>query len=825
VIDFQHSPEFSFSVAGAVLYLVIGVGYVLTYAAGGWALRGHPLALSLLGTLGLILPAAAVCAIIAWRRRCWAGCQRLFWDTFAIGVALWVIGHLGWAFEAIVLSHASWLQWHTLFSLCGGIGPLIALLARPHIGARRESVGPAALVVGSYGLLAVFIYTYFVLVPSLLPGTTDAQAILLKVVQVHRAVLFGGMVAALVAARRTDWRTAYTWLAVGTGIGFFLRIVTSLAIMNGRYKTGTLYDLAWIAPFLCYAGAALSAPDSPRESARVDTGAATSQTVLAALPVFLIPVVGYGALYILPLGGAGDSFRALLTGLMTVAGLGVLTLRLAAQGGELARADVRMRLLAAATEQTGDLILITRVDGGFELANDAFVRALGYSRKELSGLAFGDLVERGSGSLAAHIQAEVRESGVWRGTLVRQRRDGSTFPAACTVVALKDSAGAITHFVGAERDIGHELKVRDQLVHSERLSAIGELVAGVAHEINNPLQTIIGSVELLLEDRPDTGSRHDLELVRLEAARAGQIVRNLLSFVRRSAPDRVTADLNDIIRSVVDLRGYHLQQRNITLTPELQTTPAPVLVNREEIQQVILNLILNAEQAMLSAGRGSTITIRSLSENGNHIVEVADDGPGVSGEMRGRIFEPFFTTKDVGQGTGLGLSISHGIASAHGGSLTLCPDSVGACFRLTLPAPAEADPHPIDEPKQAASRRVLVVDDEAPIRKLLARLLQRRGFEVLEADSAGAALAIADATDLALVLCDVRLPGANGMDLYRTILGRHPLLERSFVFITGDRSALDLDDAARKAPVLVKPFTAADLQDVLSTLGLEEVVA
>jgi PAS domain S-box-containing protein len=809
-----------------VLYLSIGVGYVLLYAALGWALRGHPLLMSLFGNVGLIVPPLGVCAIILRRRLRWAGCQRLFWDTFAIGMALWTIGHLGWAVEAVVLGRASWIQWHTLFSLCGGIGPLIALLARPQIGVRREAVGPVGLIIASYGLLAVFIYTYFVLVPGLVPGITGAQSTLLKLVQVNRALLLIATLWALFDAWRTPWRRTYVLLAAGTSLGFCLRIVTSQAIMDGRYQTGTLYDLAWIAPFLCFAGAALSAPDSPRAGAGVELLTTGIHTAVAALPVFLIPLVGYSALYIQPLGGAGDSFRALLTGLMTVAGLGVLTLRLAAQGGELQRADARMRLLAAATEHTGDLILITRADGGVELANDAFVRALGYSRLELAGLGFGDLVERGSGTIGMDIRSEVSERGVWRGTLLRQRRDGSTFPASCTVVALRDATGAITHFVGAERDIGQELKLRDQLVHSERLSAIGELVAGVAHEINNPLQTIIGSVELLLEDRPDTGSRHDLELVRREAGRAGQIVRNLLSFVRRSAPDRLAADLNDIIHSVVELRGYHLQQRNISLETELQRAPAHILVNREEIQQIILNLILNAEQAMLAAGRGTTITIRSFSEGGDHFVEVSDDGPGVSAEMQGRIFEPFFTTKDVGQGTGLGLSISHGIASAHGGSLTLCPGAPGACFRLRLPAYSEPVPPP--PPSTLADppvRLALVVDDEASIRTLLTRLLRRRGFDVVEADSTPVAMSIASTARLSLVLCDVRMPGSSGKDFYHTLSERHPELGRAFVFITGDRSAIDVDEALRHVPVLAKPFSAGDLQAALVAVGLEEVTA
>ncbi len=169
--------------------------------------------------------------------------------------------------------------------------------------------------------------------------------------------------------------------------------------MRGIYSSGTLYDLAWILPFLFYARAALAAPDSPSEPAAVEAPAPILHAAVAAVPVFLIPLIGYGTLYIQPLGGAGDSFRALLTGLMTVAGLGLLTLRLAAQGGQLQRADARMRLLAAATEQTGDLILITRASGAFEHANEAFVRALGYSREELGGLRFSDLMERGFGTL------------------------------------------------------------------------------------------------------------------------------------------------------------------------------------------------------------------------------------------------------------------------------------------------------------------------------------------------------------------------------------------------------------------------------------------
>ena len=811
-----------------VNYLLLGLGYVVLYGALGWALRGYPSARAIFGNVGLLLPAIAVCAIILRRRSEWRGCQRLFWDVFGIGVAMWIVGHLGWAYMEIVTGRVSWLAWHTPFSLCAGIAPLIALLLRPHRGVRADAVGSLGLALASYGVLTVFIYTYFVLVPSLVLEVTSAQNALFVLVQVNRALLFGLLAGTAWSARGTSWGATFTVLAVGAGLGFVLRFLTSVAITRGLYQSGTLYDMAWILPFLCYGWAALHAPASPPQTERIELPTRDVPLLVSAIPVFLIPLIGYGTLYFQPLPGTGDAFRTLLTGVMTVGGLGVLTLRLAAQGGELQRADSRLRLLAAATEQTADLILITGADGRLEHANDAFVRAMGYSRAELADGGFADLIEPGFASVGPHIDREVRQHGIWRGTLVRRRRDGTTFPASCTVVGLRDASGRITHFVGVERDTTDELKLRDQLVHTERLSAIGELVAGVAHEINNPLQTIVGSVELLLEEESNPASRRDLEVVRREAARAGQIVRNLLSFVRRSAPDRVQADLNDIVRRTVELREYHLRQRNIGLSAELHPEPLGVLVNREEIQQVVLNLVLNAEHAIAGAGGEGQITIRTFTSGRRHMVEVTDTGPGVSAELRGRIFEPFFTTKDVGEGTGLGLSISHGIAAAHAGSLELSPVASGACFRLTLPAHAVAtrEEQRVATPggAQAPPRRLaLVVDDEPAIRKLLVRMLERRGYAAVEADTGDAALAIAGRQAPHLVLCEVRMPGMSGIDLYRALAGHHRG-RGAFIFITGDRASVSPEEGGTAGvPVLVKPFNAADLDAALTLAGIDTI--
>ena len=800
--------------------LIIVVAYLLVIATAGWVLRGQPLARTVLGHVTLILSAALVVAIVWRRRRSWSGTQRLFWDILAIGIGLWIVGHLGWAFEDLVLGEQSWVQWHTVFSLSGTIAPLIALLARPHLGVRGHAVATTAADLAAYGLLAVFIYCYFVLVPSLVPGAElQAERTLLALVQVNRGLLLGALLATLWFGRATEWRQTYVRLAVGVAIGFVLRIGANLAIERGEYQPGSVHDLAWIVPLLFYAWAALDAPSSPRQEHRLEFPEPPSSVAFSAVPVLLIPTVGYGMLTLDSLAAPADSFRMLLTSVTTVGGLALLTLRLATQRMELQRADARLKLLAAATEQTADHILITRADGSFEHANDAFLRATGYSRPEMTRLEWQTLLSGDFERLSEEVRRSVAQHGIWRGTLRRRRKDGSTFPVSSSVSSLRQGA-AITHYVVVERDVSEELRLRDQLVHSERLSAIGELVAGVAHEINNPLQTIVGCVELMLDQRTGVNSR-DLDLVRQEASRAGQIVRNLLTFVRRGAADRVATDLTAMVRSTVELREYHLLQANIAINARYAPEPLTILANRDEIRQVLVNLLLNAEHALLRADRAGTIFVTTMTEGSRHVVEISDTGPGIPPELRGRIFEPFFTTKEVGEGTGLGLSISHGIASAHGGSLELRDSEVGARFRLTLPVYREAASGLKERHIGSGSgdRTILVVDDEAPIRRLLTRLLERRGFEVHEAETGEQALNHASVRRYGLVICDVRMPGIGGLELYRQLVAKDPDLGRRFVFITGDTGSLGSSNVdTTDASVLAKPFTAADLDAVLGRI-------
>jgi PAS domain S-box-containing protein len=805
-------------------YLVRGILYVGVYLLIDLALRGHDTAHSIFASVGLLIPALALCFVIVRRLSEWRGAQRLFWEACLIGIGLWSIGHVGWALSNLLFNQPSGGQWHALFSLCGGLGLLVSLLARPHLGAREEARGAISVKLVSYAMLGGFVYAYFVLVPSVVPGAASgAEATMLTLIQIQRLLLVLATGAAAYVARRTPWGLSYRLLFAGATAGLSVRLATTLAFPAGSYHSGPLFDLAWILPFSFYAWAAVVAPASAAESAaRVQARGAAPSALLSAIPVLLIPLIGYGLLGLQPLGEPGDSFRVLLTTMTTVAGLGLVTLRLSMQGSELQRTDARLRLLAAATEQTGDLILITKADGGFEHANDACLRALGYSRRELSELFFQDLLEGGFEVTIDRIAIDVRDNGMWRGTLLHRRRDGSVFPVSSTVTALKDAESRVVHFVAVERDITEELRLRDQLVQSERMSAVGELVAGVAHEINNPLQTIVGCVELLLEEhKGDDDQSRDLHLVRQEASRAGQIVRNLLAFVRRGASERKSTDLNQIVQTTADLRGYHLAQQNITLVLDLHADALPVLANREEIQQVVLNLLLNAEQALVSNAGAGTIVLKTTSTGTSHTLQVTDDGPGIGQDLRGKIFEPFFTTKEVGQGTGLGLSISIGIASSHGGVLELVDSPTGASFRLTLPAQvlapvrASASAGAAAGRRGEARRRALIIDDESAIRDLLTRLLDRRGFAVAQAPTATEGRRLLQ-QPFDLVLCDVKLGDGSGIDCYHYLRHKGPSSSTRFVFITGDAGAIeDMPDSADVA-VLAKPFTASDLDRLLA---------
>ena len=715
--------------------------------------------------------------------------------------------------------------WYTVFALFGAVAPLLGLLAQPHRGSREAVTATTAVDIAGIAVMAGFLYSRFVIGPDLTPMSGQRASLpLLLLSEFQQLIIVAGMVAAAFVARDLRWGATYRRLAMGLFVNAAILTIANMGIWQGLYRAGFVYDVFWIMPYAFYPWAASQAPTSADAGPETEQHALTpSRPWVVFSALCLIPLFDFGLRQALPPGPL-ENFSDLSTAITIFSVLPLLMARLAVEHGEAQQADRKRRLLAAATEQADELISIMRPDGRMEHANHAFCRMMGYEAAEVVRMTAADFLAEQSRSQVGTIADATRTEGIWRGTLVRQRRDGSAFLTSCTVTSIADDAGRITQLVGVERDVTHETELRDQLIHTERIAAAGQLVSGVAHELNNPLQAVVGFTELLLEGERRQETREDLEQILSEANRAAKIVRNLLAFVRRSSVERASAGVNDLVKSALALRSYELGVANIRIDADYAEDLPQVRVNREEIQQVLLNLLLNAEHAMKTVRDRGHLRITTMACDGAVVVEVQDDGPGVPQSVAGRIFEPFFSTKEVGQGTGLGLSIALGIIEAHGGTLVLAETSEGACFRLTLPgaAAAEVAEESIEAPPEqfhpaSLGQRALVADDEEPVRMLLRRLLTRRGFAVDLATDGQMAETLLERSQYDVVLCDVKMPNGGGLALYDSIRQRQPDVLDRFVFISGDilNTQLHRLSDSSQVSLLSKPFDAPKLDSVL----------
>ena len=362
------------------------------------------------------------------------------------------------------------------------------------------------------------------------------------------------------------------------------------------------------------------------------------------------------------------------------------------------------------------------------------------------------------------------------------------------------------------------------LLQSEKLAAVGQLISGIAHELNNPLTGVVGWTQYLLSQPLNKDVAKHLGTINDQALRASKIVQNLLTFSRQHKPEQRMINLNEIIDSTLALRSYELRVNNIVVDRDYATDLPDVAVDPHQIQQVILNLVINAEQAMLSQRGSGTLSIGSRQQDANIVITVQDDGPGIPQDLLNKIFDPFFTTKPVGVGTGLGLSISFGIVQEHGGRIWAesAPGS-GAKFCIELPvsqmATAPTTHAVVQSPKPASPQQpaVLIVDDEESVRDLLQIVLQDMQMHVEMAANGQEAFNLATRRRYDLIISDLKMPGLSGSEFYEklhTSLGpRTP----QFMFVTGDvlssETSQFLDHSNSKC--VLKPF---DLRDVRKTV-------
>jgi len=490
-------------------------------------------------------------------------------------------------------------------------------------------------------------------------------------------------------------------------------------------------------------------------------------------------------------GGFTPSDRLVLE---TVANQLAIAIENARLFGMVKEREDRYRTLV---ESSPGAVLHLDNEGRLIYANPAAAKLTGYEKRELL-LRFRQL-----GDLAHPEERETVEAAVADALAGRTRpdlewhithADGSQRFVSGSLQPLRAEHGDLNGVVVLARDRTRERQLQDQLNQSEKLSAIGTLVSGVAHELNNPLAGILGFAQLLLVRPPEEWGRGDIESIEQNARRCQRIVENLLAFARQSRMTKRRASLNEVIDSVLNLNEYQFRMDNVHIERDLERSipPFPIDVNRW--QQVFINLASNAHQALLA----SDVTPRRIRfatrlVDGSIEIRIADNGPGIPEDVQTHIFDPFFTTKEAG--TGLGLGICFGIVEEHGGTIVLDKSvESGACFVITVPV-ADARVFPVEVPqgtrrpesKEGAGKTVLIVDDDTFICDVVARVLKNHHYTTVVANNGKEALSLLSQSPYDLLVTDVRMPGEyDGIDIHDRLVARDPEANRRMIYMTGN---------------------------------------
>jgi len=374
------------------------------------------------------------------------------------------------------------------------------------------------------------------------------------------------------------------------------------------------------------------------------------------------------------------------------------------------------------------------------------------------------------------------------------------------------------------RDITEKRKIQEQLLQTEKLSSLGGIISGVAHELNNPLTTIVGFSELLIKKDIPENVKDDLNTIYEEAIRSSRIVQSLLTFARKHVPEKKMTSINRIIEEAYKLREYELRVDDIrtefALSDELPETSA----DPHQLQQVFINLINNAHHALLEKS-GGTLKITTYREYDSISILFEDNGPGISDEHVKKIFDPFFTTKEVGMGTGLGLSVAFGIISEHDGTISVESEpGKRTAFVIKIPiVETLTDPEKveiIELKKPEGGLFILIVEDEDLLRKFIATVLLSEGYYVQECENGEEAIEMLQKGSFDIIVSDMKMSGVSGQNLYAYVQKNHPDLVDRMLFITGDVLGRETQDFFKitGCKYLEKPFTASKLLSFLGEL-------
>ena len=478
------------------------------------------------------------------------------------------------------------------------------------------------------------------------------------------------------------------------------------------------------------------------------------------------------------------------------------------------------------------------IAGNFTFVNDALCRHLGYSRQELIGMNNRAYMDEENTKLVYKTFNEVYRSGKpakwfsWE--LIR--KNGERRFVEVSVYPLSNDAGEIIGFRGIFNDITQRKQAEEEKRDLEqkaqvesRLATVGLLASGVGHEINNPLTAVVGYSQLLMQEDLREDIKEQLAAINEGAQRVASIVKKLLAFARHQKPERIYASTNTTLATTLDLLAPQLKTSNIETNLQLDPNLPWTVADIGQLQQVFLNLVINAETEMrLAHGKGK-LSIKTEKTDNTIRISFQDNGPGIAEDNLEKIFDPFFTTREVGEGTGLGLSICHGIITEHNGRIYAESEpGKGATFIVELPVvPEEKHPQaakPVaEEAAKVPTARILVVDDEPVILDFVSRVLTDEGYEVETVANAKDALVKIKSERYGLILLDIKMPGMSGAELYKRIQGIARSLARRVVFITGDVLGADTIDflARTQASYVTKPFDAKQLKKEINRILAE----
>jgi len=475
----------------------------------------------------------------------------------------------------------------------------------------------------------------------------------------------------------------------------------------------------------------------------------------------------------------------------------------------LSRSEARYSRLV---EAAGDAIFTLDEAGVLTSVNRVFERTLGLSRDDMLGRPFTTLIDPSTDRDALWRMLRETLQGEVRRAEFRYRGGRGDLRSASLLTTPLEDDGRVTGVLCIARDVTDERRLHEQLQLQERLAAIGELVSGVAHELNNPLTGVIGHAQLLVAAPGlDTDAQDIAGVIQSEARRAARIVGNLLTFARQNRPQRVVTDLAAVIRDTVALRRYPQRVLGIECEVEVPASLPATWADDGQLQQVVLNLLVNAEHALESHDGPRRITVRAASEGDAIAIRVGDSGPGIPRDVLPRIFHPFFTTKPVGKGTGLGLSLVDGIVREHGGRITVdSTPGLGTIFHVVLPRLDPPVPDAAVPARDAPSLRVLVADADADARRLAARALAEAGDAVLTLAEPEDVVRAAQSRDWDVILLDHGLPGGAG-PLYDRLLATAPAAAARVAFTGPAEASAARSPAAAARPWLDKPFDLASL--------------